>query len=150
MKTATLVATVLFGACIAASAAAQDAPVATTQPPAVQRIERRLHITQAQREQVKAILKQEQPKLQQLHRELLSERSEMAAASQGGSFNAVAVQSVASKYAAANADVLVERAKLHSELFAVLTPEQQQRLQRLRTRLDVFLDDRLQTLGGSL
>lgn len=150
MKTATVAATVLFGACIAASAVAQDAPASTTQPPAVRRIERRLHITQAQREQVKAILKQEQPSLQQLHQTLLNERSEMVAASQGGGFHAAAVQAVAAKYAAANAEALVEHAKMRSELVAILTPEQQQRLLRLRTRLDAFLDDRLQTLGDSL
>jgi protein CpxP len=142
--------TVLFGVCIAASALAQDAPAAAGQPPAIQRMERRFNFTPAQREQVKAILKQEQPKLQQLHRELLSERSEMASASQGGSFNAAAVQSVASKYASADTEALVEHAKLRSELFAVLTPEQQQRLLRLRTRLDAFLDERLQSLGDSL
>jgi protein CpxP len=150
MKTASLTTTILFGACIAASATAQDAPVAANQPLAVQRIERRLSITQGQREQVKAILKQEQPHLQQLRQVLLNEHSEIAAASQGGDFNAAAVQAVASKYASANADALVEHARLRSELFAVLTPQQQQRLLRLRARLDAFLSEGLQTLGDSL
>jgi protein CpxP len=133
-----------------AAASAQDAGLnASTPAPtrAIQRIERRLNVTDAERTQIKAILQQERPALTQLHTQRAAERAEMA---QLATFDEAHARAIAAKYAQTDADAAVEREKLRSELFAVLTPAQQQRVQQLRARLWAAIDDRLPTLGDNL
>jgi protein CpxP len=133
-----------------AAASAQDAGLnASTPAPtrAIQRIERRLNVTDAERTQIKAILQQERPALTQLHTQREAERAEMA---QLATFNDAQTRAILARYAQTNADVAVEAEKLRLELRAVLTPEQQQRLEQLRKRFGATVDDRLSTLGDNL
>ncbi len=117
---------------------------------AIARIERRLNISSEQRVQIKSLLIEERPALQQLHTQLAAERSEIAEATANGNFDAVAVRSIAAKYAEANTDAMVEQQKLRAELLAILTPAQQQKLQKLRARFGAAVDARLQTQGDNL
>jgi Spy/CpxP family protein refolding chaperone len=107
----------------------------------------RLGLSTQQREQVKAILLREKPTLLQLHTALAAERAEMA---QQPSFDETATRAIAARYAQANADALVERAKLRSEMLAVLTPAQRQRVAQLRSLLGDWLTQRLQDPSPSL
>jgi protein CpxP len=132
-----------------AAASAQDAGLNANPSPgrAIQRIERRLNVTDAQRTQIKAILQQERPTLQQLHSQRTTERAELA---QLTSFNEPQTRAIVARYAQTNADVAVEAEKLRIELRAVLTPEQQQKLEQLRKRFGATVADRLSTLGDNL
>ena len=125
----------LVASTLVTTAFAQQASAPAINQRAINRVERRFNITPAQIEQARTILLQEQPKLQQLRQSLVAERSEMAAASTSGSFDPTTAHAVAAKYADVNADAAVERAKLRTELLAILTPEQKQKLEQLRGRL---------------
>jgi protein CpxP len=129
------------------AAFAQDAPNSTRAIPALHRIEQRLHVTDEQRAQIKTILEQERPTLTQLHTQREAERAEMA---QLATFDEAHVRAIAARYAQTETDALVEREKLRSGLFAVLTPAQQLRIQKLRSRLRAAIDARLTTAGDNL
>jgi len=145
MKRIILPAAILLAATLTANA--QDAAAPRDGSRIIHRIEQRLNATEAQRQQVKAILQQERPTLMQLHTQLAAERAEML---QSTTFNEAQTRAIAARYAETNTEALVERARLRSELFAVLTPEQQQRVEQLRARFSKVLDARLKTLGDSL
>jgi Spy/CpxP family protein refolding chaperone len=65
-------------------------------------------------------------------------------------FDEAHVRAIAARYAQTETDALVEREKLRSGLFAVLTPAQQLRIQKLRSRLRAAIDARLTTAGDNL
>jgi Spy/CpxP family protein refolding chaperone len=132
-------AIVLIAASFSTAALAQEAPAGRV----FHFAQRRLNMTQQQREQARTILLQEQPKLQRLRQNLIAERTEMTAASSGGSFDPATAKAVAAKYAEANADAAVERAKLRAELLSILTPEQQKKLTHLRARISAVLGEGL-------
>ena len=132
-----IAATTLFAA-ISNTALAQDAGFVVPNPRAVVRVERRLRITPQQRDQARGILQQERPTLERMRTSLIAERKEMAASANGG-FDPTPAQAIALKYAGVNANVVVERAKLRAELLAILTPQQQAKLQQLRARIATVL-----------
>jgi Spy/CpxP family protein refolding chaperone len=149
MKQIVLTATVLF-ATFGTAALAQDAIAPAINARALSRVEHRLNITPQQREQVQAILEQERPQLQQMRLSLVEERREMAAASANGVFDPAAARATAAKYADANANAAVERAKVRSELIAILTPQQKEKLQQLRVRIGTVLGSQMPGLGETL
>jgi len=111
----------------------------------VSRIEGKLNMTAAQREQVKSILQQEQPVIVALAQRGKQERDELA---QMQSFEDTQVRELAQRYAGTNTDILVERAKVRMELRAVLNDAQKRQVDTLRAkvgnrfaeRLDTFID----------
>jgi Spy/CpxP family protein refolding chaperone len=135
--------------CVAASAAGSAQPSATPREGArmIHRMEARLGVTPAQIVQIKAILLQEKPALEQLHEQLAAEHAELASLT---TFNEEQTEAIEAKYAVVNTSMVVEREKLRFELYAVLTPEQLQTLEQMRARFGSSVDDRLQTLGDSL
>jgi len=60
------------------------------------------------------------------------------------------VRSVAQEQAANITDAIVEKEKIRSEIFAVLTPRQQQRLNQISDDWRDAMRDRLETLGDGL
>ena len=116
---------------------------------AIRFVEHRLNMNAAQCEQVKAVLQQERGALQTTHTNLAAERNEMAAASSNG-FDEARTLAIAAKYAEANTAAIVEREKLRAELFAILTPEQKQKVQQMRERFSAALAERLPSLGDNL
>jgi Spy/CpxP family protein refolding chaperone len=147
MKRTILTLSFLLAATISAAASAQDVPSNPDGSKMIHRIESRFDFTWDQRVQAKAILRQEQPVLQQLHAQLAAERAEMA---QMTTYNESQARTIAAKYAEANTSAVVEREKLRVELMAILTPAQQKKLSQLRARFGAAVDDRLLTLGDNL
>ena len=148
MKRIILPAAILL-ATVTTVAFAQDATTPRDGSRLIRGIEHRLNITDAQREQAKAILAAEKAALQQLHTTLAAEHAEMIAVS-ATTFDEARTRAIAARYADANTQAVVEREKLRTELFAILTPAQQQKVQQLRTRFADGLDARLETLGDRL
>jgi Spy/CpxP family protein refolding chaperone len=149
MKSTKIASVMLLTLGLTAIATAQDAPTVSTgvNGRVVRRIEARLHLSDAQRAQAKVILVQERSALAALAEQLRAERAELTAQPV---FDAERTRVIAAKYAETNLAVLVERQKLRSELVALLTAQQQQRLQQMRARFGSALDARLATLGDSL
>ena len=122
MKRTTLLLSFLLAASMSAAASAQDVPFSPDGNKMIRRIESRFDFTWDQRVQAKAILRQEQPVLQQLHVQLVAEHAEM---SQMTTYNDSQARAIAAKYAETNTNAVVEREKLRVELLAILTPAQQ-------------------------
>ncbi|ADW71066.1 Spy/CpxP family protein refolding chaperone [Granulicella tundricola] len=106
----------------------------------IARFESRLNITTAQREQVKAILKTEEPTILALAAQAKQEREAMTALP---TYNEAQVREVAQQYAATNTNILVERTKVRLELRAVLTPQQLQQLEQFKSTFGAGSGDRV-------
>jgi Spy/CpxP family protein refolding chaperone len=100
-------------------------------------------MTIEQREQVKAVLKAEEPTILALAERGKIERDELV---QMQTFDEPQVHDVARRYAATNTDILVERAKVRMELLAVLNDAQRQQLEAMRAKLGAHFAERLDSL----
>jgi Spy/CpxP family protein refolding chaperone len=146
MKRIILPAILLSAALSAGSASAQQTPPRNGAR-IIQRVESRLGVTPEQIVELKAILQKEKPTLQSIHVQLAAEHDELLKMT---TFNEADTEAIVAKYASANTEQLVEREKLRCEIFAILTPAQQQKLEQLRAQFGAGIDDRLQTLGDNL
>lgn len=109
--------------------------------------ERRLNLTDAQRGQIRTILKTEQPTIQTLAMRVHQEQQELLAQPE---FNEAFVRSYAQQHEATLEDVLVEREKVRQAMLAVLTPEQRARARQLRASMFERFYDRLPMLGDEI
>lgn len=96
-----------------------------------QRMAQQLGLTEAQQQQIKSIMETEKPKMQPLMQELKQERQQMNALTDSGNFDEAAVRAAASKQAQSATDLAVERARVKSQIFAVLTPDQRTKAQEM-------------------
>jgi Spy/CpxP family protein refolding chaperone len=96
-----------------------------------QRMAQQLGLTDAQQQQIKSILQAEKPKMQPLMQELKQERQQMNSLTDSGNFDEAAVRAAASKQAQTETDLAVERARVKSQIFAVLTPDQRTKAQEM-------------------
>lgn len=113
----------------------------------VHRIERQLNITDAQREQIRAILKKERPTIQTLAAQVRQEQEQLNSRQ---IFDEAWVRNFAQQHASTTEDVFVERQKVRAEIMQVLTPDQQKRVGQLQETLSARLSDRLATIGDDL
>jgi periplasmic protein CpxP/Spy len=112
----------------------------------VRHIERQLQITDNQKEQIKAILKTEKPAIVSLAARVQQENQELQSQTP---FDEATVRKFAQQHEATLEDVLVEREKVRSEIYAVLTPEQRQKAQQMRGQMSARFNNRLDTLGDA-
>jgi predicted outer membrane protein len=65
-------------------------------------------------------------------------------------FDEARIRTLAQSYAATNADILVERVKVRTELRAILTDAQRQQLDELRTRAGGHFEERFNAFVDAL
>jgi Spy/CpxP family protein refolding chaperone len=94
-----------------------------------------LNLTDAQKAQIKGLFEAQRPVVKPLVESLRTARTDLHKAFQSNPFDETAVRSAAQKEAAAHVELTVARASLHSKISAVLTPDQQSLLQKLRPLL---------------
>jgi Spy/CpxP family protein refolding chaperone len=112
------------------------------------RVEWELALTDAQRAQIKAILKTEQPTIQALATRVHNEQLELQQSEQ--SFDEARVREFARKHEATAEDVQVEREKIRTEIMQMLTPEQQQKTSELRQQIFERFTERLTNIGDQM
>jgi protein CpxP len=105
---------------------------------------RGLDLTTEQRTQVRGIFEQHRDELRKT-----GERVGAAFKAQNDAVTALpvdenAIRAKSTELAAAQADAAVLRARIHSEVFQILTPEQQQKAQQLRTERQQRMQERRQ------
>jgi Spy/CpxP family protein refolding chaperone len=113
----------------------------------IRRIERQLEITDAQKEQIKTILKTEKPTITSLAARVEKENQKLQSQP---TLDEAQVRQFAQQHEATLEDVLVERQKVRSEILAVLTPEQRQKAQQMRVQMRTRFNNRLDALGDLL
>lgn len=95
-----------------------------------------LGLTDQQEAQIKAILEAEKPKVAPLLLTLKANREALQTATANGAFNQEQVQAIAAKQGQTLAALIVEKERVQSQVYAVLTPEQRAQAEQFRTRLE--------------
>jgi periplasmic protein CpxP/Spy len=93
---------------------------------------RQLDLTDAQRDQVKAIFDQHKDEFQAIGERLKTARQTQVAAIETQPVDEAAIRAKSADLGAVEADAAVLRAKVHAAVFQVLTPEQQEKAKALK------------------
>ena len=83
-----------------------------------------LDLTDAQQAQVKQIVASEKPNVLPLVQQLHQSRQQLRELETSGTFDENKVRAAASQQAQVMTELTVEKAKIHSQIFNILTPEQ--------------------------
>jgi len=102
---------------------------------------RELDLTDAQREQVKAIMTSHRDEQKAVGDKMMAARKALHEAIAAETFNEAAIRAAAGEVGAAEADAAVLQAKIHGEVFAILTPEQVKKAKELRSEMENRMKD---------
>lgn len=97
----------------------------------LQHMTRALNLSDAQQTQIKGILQAERAKTQPIREQLHQSRISQNSSATTGAFDETQARTLANKQAQLMSDLMVERARTKSEIYAVLTPDQRQKAQQL-------------------
>jgi periplasmic protein CpxP/Spy len=97
---------------------------------------RALDLTDAQREQVKAIMESHREEQKAVRDKMMTARKALHDAIAADGFDEAAIRAAAGAVAALDADAAVQQARIHAEVFAILTPEQVKKAKELRTEME--------------
>jgi len=94
------------------------------------RMSKQLGLSEAQQTQIKSIMADGKTRMKPLI-EQLRQNHQAESADSNGTFNENQARALANKQAGIMADLMVEKQRTRSQIFAVLTPEQRQKAQQL-------------------
>ena len=100
-------------------------------------------VTDAQKEQIRGILREQRPQVQPLRKQLVQERRALRDAIQQSPVNESAIRTQSARVAQVQADLAVQRARIADKVRAVLTPDQVSKLKELQAQRDARVDERL-------
>jgi len=95
---------------------------------------RHLDLTDAQKTQMKDIMTKEKPTIQPLMQQLAQNRQQMRQLESAGTFDETKVRPLATQQSQTMAELIVQKARIKSELMQVLTPEQKTKLAAFEAR----------------
>ena len=93
-----------------------------------------LDLTDAQQAQMKDILTKEKPTIRPLMQQLAQGRQQMKALEQAGTFDEAKVRAAASQQTQTMTELMVQKVRIKSELMAVLTADQKDKLAKIEAR----------------
>jgi Spy/CpxP family protein refolding chaperone len=102
-----------------------------------------LDLTDEQKSQMKAILKDEEPRIEPLMDRVLSTKKDLFDAVHARTFDETGVRSASTAAARASADMAVEKARMVARIRDVLTDEQQERLETIHKEFEQRLEKRI-------
>ena len=100
----------------------------------LEHIARELSLTDAQKEQAKAIMEAGRANAEQRHAKIEEIQKQIHAATANGQFDEATVRPLANQQAQLMADEMVDHLQMHSKLYSLLTPEQ-------RTKADAMMKE---------
>jgi len=144
-----LIAGVALAAALSIHAATDSAPAGTADSPRarplagfmLRRAVHQLDLTADQRMQAKAILKKYQPDLSPEVDQVLAARKALRTAIRALPYDAAAVEAATDKVQAAQKQVILETARMRSELRQVLTPKQLDQIDQWDAKIDERITD---------
>lgn len=95
-----------------------------------------LDLTEAQKQQIKAVLEAEKPVVQPLLKDLATNRQALLTTTDNGQFNEADVQTIATKQGQTLAQLIVEKERVKAQVYAILTPEQRAKAEKLRAHFE--------------
>ena len=102
---------------------------------------RGLDLTDAQREQVRAIMESHRDQQKAIGDRMQAARKALRAAIEAETADEVAIRAAAAEIGAIEADAAVLQAKIRGEVFGLLTPEQVKKAKELRTGMENRMKD---------
>ena len=93
-----------------------------------------LDLTDAQQAQMKAIMEKEKPNIQPLVKQLMQAHKDLSALEDSGTFDEAKVRALAAQNTQALTELIVQKARIHSEMIQVLTPDQKAKLESLKAK----------------
>ena len=90
----------------------------------VEHISRELNLTDAQKDQVKALVEAQHATEEERHAKLDELRKQIEAATANGQFDENTVRNLANQQSQLEADQMVDHLRLHSKIYGLLTAEQ--------------------------
>ena len=92
----------------------------------IDRMAKKLNLTEAQKEQVKAILASELEKSEPLRQQLAENRKNLRKAIEAQPFDEATVRTLAAKQNETRVELIVSRSRARSQIYALLSPEQRE------------------------
>lgn len=102
-----------------------------------------LDLTDAQQTQAKEIMAKAKPSLEPLVRQRIQAEKQLRELAMSGNFDESKVRDIANQQAQVMTELTVQKARMESELFQLLTPEQ-------KTKLNQFIDKHEQRMSQHL
>jgi Spy/CpxP family protein refolding chaperone len=102
-----------------------------------------LNLTEAQQTQIKGIMTQEKGKIKPLTQQL-RQNEQAQNTNMNGNFDEAKARAFAGKQAQIMTDLIVEKQRMKSKIYAVLTPEQQQKAVQLMQQRQQRRQERMQ------
>ena len=104
-------------------------------------------ITDAQKQQVKAVLRKHLPEVEPMIKQLVTERRTLRDTIHADQVDEKAIRVQAAKVARLEAELAIQRARLVHEIKPVLTPEQIEKLKAIQTDANDRIDMMLSRVG---
>lgn len=104
-------------------------------------------ITDAQKQQVKAVLRKHLPEVEPMIKQLVAERRTLRDTIRADQVDEKAIRVQAAKVARLEAELAIQRARLVHEIKPVLTPEQIEKLKDIQTDANDRIDMMLSRVG---
>src|SRR3954454_12479294 len=97
-------------------------------------------MTDAQKDQIRGIMREQRPQLRPLRKQMVEERRALRTTIEASPVNESAIRTQAARVAQVQADLAVKRAQIADRVRGVLTPEQQAKLKEIKAQCDVKSD----------
>lgn len=102
----------------------------------LEHMSRELNLTDAQKQQVKAVMDSVGPTAEGLHAKLEDVHKQIGAATANGQFDETQVRGLASQQAQLEADLMVEHLRAMSKVYSILTPEQRTKAEAMHKHME--------------
>jgi Spy/CpxP family protein refolding chaperone len=111
---------------------------------------KQLGVTSEQKAELKTILRQYQPTVGPLIKEVVTERRVLRDAIHAETIDETAIRAQAAKVASLESDLAVQRAHVSHDIRAVLTPEQLQKVKEMEIDVDARIDGFLHRVANRI
>jgi periplasmic protein CpxP/Spy len=101
-------------------------------------------LTDAQKAQVKQIMETSRTNMKTVHEQMKANRQQLEASSENGNFNQAQVQSLAAQQGNLHAQMIVEKERVKSQIYQILTPEQKAKAAEMKAQMEQKRQERQQ------
>lgn len=105
---------------------------------------RGLDLTDEQKAQVKQIMETSRENMKTVHDQMKANRQQLEASSENGNFNQAQVQALAAQQGNLHAQMIVEKERVKSQIYQILTPEQKAKAAEMKANFKQKMQERQQ------
>lgn len=112
------------------------------------RIAKKLNLSDEQKAQVKQIMETEKPVVEPIFAALRENRQKLADLTADGSFDEAKIKELAGEQGNLSARLILEKERVKSQIFQILTPEQREQAKQLKDKMKDKFKDGFKKRGG--